>query len=261
MIQFCPLASGSKGNSIFVQLDDVSFLVDAGISRKQISIRLEKLGKKLSDIDAILVTHDHWDHIAALKLLNTKDSIPIFCNKENAIAINRILDFIPRCKIFTSNVPFIFRGVYIMPFSVLHDSPDPVGFRIEYKNFKLAICTYIGSITNKVQKSLSNLDLLYIEANHDPDLVRNSKSRPESSKRRILSSVGHLSNRDCSILLEKIYHPNLMAVYLAHLSAECNSLDLVDRDVKSKFPSLNFHISEQDLISHISLFKNATIDV
>ena len=259
MIRFCPLASGSKGNSIFVELDDVCLLIDAGISRKQISIRLAELGKQLSDIDAVLVTHDHWDHIAALKLLNTKDSIPIFCNKANAIAINRILDFVPRCKIFTSNVPFIFRDIYISPFSVLHDSPDPVGFRIEYKNFKLALCTDIGSITNKVQKSLTNLDLLYIEANHDPTMVMNSKSRPEKSKRRILSSVGHLSNKDCSLLLQKIEHPNLSSIYLAHLSSECNSLDIVAKDVQNKFPSIKFHIAKQDLISDISTFRNISL--
>ncbi len=222
MIGFCPLASGSKGNALYLGTDKTKILIDAGLSGKQIRERLLQIGVALEEIDAILITHEHGDHIEGLKILSAKMGISVFANMETAKGIYQSLHFLPTFKIFSTNESFSFRDLTIFPFSVQHDTPDPVGFVIEACGKKIGICSDLGFVTSLLKKNLSGLDYLYIEANHEPSMVMAS-NRSSLHKQRVLGRQGHLSNEESAELIASVWHPKLKHVYLAHLSQECNS--------------------------------------
>lgn len=219
---FCPLASGSKGNCIYIGTDRTKLLIDAGISAKSLQKRLEEIQVDIKEIDAILVTHEHTDHILGLKTLAYKMQIPILANHETARGIVETFSECPKFKIFSTGESFEFADVEIHPFSIPHDTLDPVGFTIRFNDLKLGFCTDLGFATSLVQHQLSHCDYLYLEANHQISMVHAS-SRPMVYKQRVLSRSGHLSNEACGNLLAKIFHPKLKHVHLAHLSSECNS--------------------------------------
>jgi len=222
MITFCPLASGSKGNCLFLGTPKVNILIDAGISAKAISAHLEKLGSSIDSIAAIIITHEHSDHISGLKRLAFKYQIPIIANYQTAESIVESLGECPRFYIFTTDEEFEFCGLKISPFTIPHDGVDPIGLTIETNGTKIGICTDAGFITPSLIHNLKECDVLCIEANHQPELVLAS-SRPEIYKRRVLSKTGHLSNIEAARLLKEVAHPNLQHVYLAHLSEESNT--------------------------------------
>jgi phosphoribosyl 1,2-cyclic phosphodiesterase len=222
MIGFCPLASGSKGNAIYLGTKETKILIDAGISYKQLQLRLSEIGVDVADIEAVLITHEHMDHIAGLKTLCTHSKVCVISNAETAKGIYQNLQFLPRFKIFTTGEAFEFKDLRIHPFSVQHDTLDPVGFVIETQNLKLGFCTDLGYVTSLVVSHLQGCDYLYLEANHEPESVYAS-NRSYIYKQRVLSRQGHLSNQESSNLLLSVMHKNLKHVHLAHLSSECNS--------------------------------------
>ncbi|MDE3046327.1 MAG: MBL fold metallo-hydrolase [Verrucomicrobiota bacterium] len=222
MIGFCPLASGSKGNAIYVGTKETRLLIDAGISVKALTARLAQIDVPLTSIQAILVTHEHTDHIAGLALLAQKLNVPILANVETAKGIIAALGVRPRFKIFATDEPFCFGDFEIHPFSVPHDTMDPVAFVIRANGLKIGVCADLGHVTSMIRKHLENCDYLYIEANHQPSMVHAS-ARPQVYKTRVLGRQGHLSNQECAELLKAIYHPGLKHIHLAHLSSECNT--------------------------------------
>lgn len=219
---FCPLASGSKGNSIYVGTGQTKILIDAGISVRSLTARLAEINVDIADIDAILVTHEHVDHIAGLKILACKMGIPVYANSETAKGIVDYLHDRPKFKIFSTGESFEFGDLEIHPFSIQHDTLDPVAFTVKTGGLKLGFCSDIGFVTTLVQNQLQNCDYLYVEANHQVSMVHAS-SRPMIYKQRVLSRLGHLSNDSCGELLSTVAHDNLKHVHLAHLSSECNS--------------------------------------
>lgn len=221
-IKFCPLASGSKGNCLYLGTDQTKILIDAGISRKSTLEKLSSLGITLDEIDAILISHDHTDHIAGLKLLAYRHNIPILANAETAKGILQQFGPGAKFKIFTTGEPFSFGDLEIVPFTVPHDTLDPVMFTIKTPEHKFGICSDLGFATSLVKAHLRHCDYLYLEANHEPDWVM-ACSRPQSYKDRVLSRTGHLSNTACGHLLRELATATLKHIYLAHLSSECNS--------------------------------------
>lgn len=252
MIGFCPLASGSKGNCLFFGTDRVKILIDAGISLKATSARLADIGVDLSEIDAIFITHDHGDHIAGLKPLISKYSIPVFANHETAKGILDTIDIMPKFKIFSTGETFEYLGLEIHPFSVPHDTLDPVAFTIHTDSHKFGICADLGYVTSGVKRNLQHCDYLYLEANHQVSMVH-ACSRPQVYKQRVLGKNGHLSNEACGHLLQEIAHDNLKHVHLAHLSSECNThetcLTTVTEMLDSSGISLNLSIAYQEKTS------------
>ncbi len=225
MIGFCPLASGSKGNSIFVGTKETRVLIDAGISGMQTMERLAEIGVPIDTIQAILITHEHSDHIKGLPFLAERLKVPILANAQTAKAIAAALGMKPRFKIFSTGESFEFGDLKIHPFSIPHDTLDPVAFTVETRFLKVGFCTDLGYATSLVKKQLERCDYLYLESNHQPSMVHAS-SRPESLKARIMGKQGHLSNEACAKLLIAVWHEGLKHVHLAHLSQECNSPDL-----------------------------------
>ena len=254
---FCPLASGSKGNSIYLGTGQVKILIDAGLSRRAIERRLADIDVDLADIDAILVTHDHHDHIQGLKMLALRMGSPVFANAETAKGIVHSLKDCPKFKIFSTGETFEYGDLEIHPFSIQHDTLDPVAFSIRTGGVKMGFCADLGFATTLVTKQLQGCDYLYIEANHDPELVRQC-ARPQVYKSRVLGRSGHLSNQACAQLLTEVYHDELKHVHLAHLSSECNRPELALETVRCALEPFNSSlpvcIAEQDCVSPAVVF-------
>lgn len=235
---FCPLASGSKGNSIFVGTKQTRILIDAGISTSMIEERLGEIGVKADTIQAILITHEHVDHIRGLSVFCERYGIPVLANAETAKGIYAALSMRPRFKIFTTGEPFQFGDLEIEPFSIPHDTLDPVAFLVRTASHKIGFCTDLGHVTSLIRKSLEKCDYLYLEANHEPSMVH-ACNRPQVYKQRVLGKQGHLSNSDSGALLSAVWHEGLKHVHLAHLSSECNSAEVALRVVRETLAAKN----------------------
>lgn len=249
---FCPLASGSKGNCIYLGTDQTKILIDAGLSAKAITNKLQQINVDIGDIDAILVTHEHSDHIQGLKVLAYRLGIPVLANTDTAKGIVDHFHDCPKFKIFSTGETFEFGDLEIHPFSIQHDTMDPVAFTIRTASMKLGFCTDLGFVTSLVTKQLQNCDYLYLEANHQPSMVHAS-SRPMVYKQRVLGRTGHLSNEACGNLLVDIAHSGLKHIHLAHLSSECNSpevaLNVIREILAGKGISLDMCVAPQEMIS------------
>lgn len=257
MYGFCPLASGSKGNAIFIGTKSTRILIDAGMSASVLINRLNEIGIELDTIDAILITHEHSDHVAGLPALSQKGKFSVLANAETAKGIFNAYAIRPRFKIFTTGEPFVVGDLEIEPFSVPHDTLDPVAFTIRMSGLKMGFCADLGHATSLVKKHLERCDYLYLEANHQPSMVHSS-NRPEYLKKRILGKQGHLSNQDCGELLGAIYHSGLKHVHLAHLSRECNTEEVALQTVRGilerEQKELPLAIAYQDKVSKSILF-------
>ena len=260
MIGFCPLASGSKGNCIYLGTPHTKILIDAGLSTKAIKNKLSEIDVDVADIDAILITHEHSDHITGLRVLAYKMGIPVIANSETAKGIAEYFKGSTKFKIFATGESFEFMDLEIHPFSILHDTPDPVAFTIQNGSCKMGFCADLGFATSLVEQRLKNCDYLYLEANHQPSMVH-ACSRPMVYKQRVLGRHGHLSNENSGKLLSKIYHPNLKKVYLAHLSEECNNkevaLSVVRNEIEDK--ELEIVIAHQEKVSCPTLLDNLLV--
>lgn len=245
---FCPLASGSKGNCLYFETKQTKLLIDAGLSAKQIALRLKQIERSLEEIDAIIVTHEHTDHIAGIKRVCQLHNIPIFSNTETAKGIYANFQTELKFKIFTTGEPFLFRDCEILPFSVQHDTLDPVALRIDYEGKRFGICTDTGIVTTQMMQLMKECDYLLVEANHQPSMVH-ACSRPSVYKRRVLGRQGHLSNEECLKLLRAIQNPKLKHIFLAHLSEECNHPDLALKMIQEEFPKIPVSIAYQEKIS------------
>lgn len=261
---FCPLASGSKGNCIYFGTKNTKILIDAGISAKAVQTRLAEINVDLADIDAILISHEHTDHIQGLKTLAYKYGIPVLANQETAKGIVEVFRECPKFKIFCTGETFEFGDLQIHPFSIQHDTLDPVAFTIRTDALKLGFCTDLGFVTSLVQVQLQECDYLYVEANHQPSMVHAS-ARPMIYKQRVLSRSGHLSNDACGQLLCHVFNPKLKHVHLAHLSSECNSPEtarqVVSEHLTAKNLSVDISIAYQDRISKPIYFSEACSSV
>ena len=218
---FCPLASGSKGNCLYLGTEHTKLLIDVGISFKAVKERLEEIAVPIHAIDAVLISHEHTDHIRGVQKLCSDLNIPLLSNGETAKALTKLFESKLHFKIFSTGESFEFGDIKIHPFTIQHDTLDPVAFTFHLLGMKIGICTDLGFVTTLVKAHLQNCDYLYLEANHEPSMVH-ACSRPPFYKQRVLGRQGHLSNEMCAKLLKEIKHPQLKHVYLAHLSSECN---------------------------------------
>jgi len=261
---FCPLASGSKGNAIFIGTHQTKVLIDAGISTRMLTKRLEEINVDLSDIDAVIVTHEHSDHVRGLGILGCKMGFPIFANSDTAKAIYEAFGQGLKFKIFSTGEVFEFGDLQFDPFSVQHDAIDPVGFTVQMSSVKLGICADLGFATPLVINKLQDCDFLYLESNHQVEMVH-ACPRPAVYKKRVLGRLGHLSNDQCAELLRALLNPKLKHVHLAHLSTECNSPDLAKKIILEMLENENakveVSIAHQEKVSRKILLEtvNETI--
>ncbi len=227
----CVLASGSSGNCVYVGTETTRILIDAGLSGRETSARLGALDVELSEINAICVTHEHSDHKASLGIISRNHGIPVYANKGtlDAIETDSRMHGI-KWNIFTTGQSFDIGDLTIEPFSVPHDSYEPVGYIVRAGQVKAGIVTDMGMATTLIRERLKDCDVAIIESNHDEELLRASE-RPWSIKQRIAGRQGHLSNKQAAELISEITGPKLKTVFLAHLSSDCNDQHLAIKEV------------------------------
>lgn len=217
---------------MYVASEQTHILVDAGLSGRETLRRLEGIGVEADALQAVCVTHEHDDHRAALRVLHRRHGLALYANAGTVEAMERNARMQGlEWNVFTTGVPFQIGDLTIEPFSVPHDSYDPVGFVIANGDRRVGVVTDMGIVTELIRERLRPCHALVIEANHDEDLLR-AANRPWALKQRIAGRQGHLSNRQAGELLAEIAAEHLQAVFLAHLSAECNRPDLALRTVR-----------------------------
>lgn len=217
----CVLASGSKGNAIYISDGFSAILVDAGLSGIEIKRRLKSRGLNPNDLDAILVTHEHSDHIQAVGVLSRQLKLPVYLNRkiEKKTAIGNSFHEI---RTFQCGSAFQINNLVVHPFAISHDAANPVGFTIGQNGKRIGLATDLGTITPLLKANLKDCHLLIIEANHDSDMLANGPY-PWPLKQRIQSRIGHLSNEQSKNLLMALQHRGLEHVILAHLSETNNT--------------------------------------
>ena len=234
-MRLCSIASGSSGNCIYVGSETTHLLVDIGISGKKAESGLHELDLTGRDIDGILITHEHADHIQGLGVIARKYEIPIYATPGT---IEAIKSYKPLGKLeedifrpVKEDEKFVIKDLTINPMKISHDAAQPVGYRISYGSRKVAICTDLGTYNEYTVESLRGMDALLLEANHDINMLQVGPY-PYYLKQRILGDRGHLSNENSGRLLCRILHDNLKAVLLGHLSKENNLPELAYESVR-----------------------------
>ena len=216
------LASSSKGNAILISDASTSILVDAGLSGKQIEQRLESVGFPPENLDAILVSHEHSDHILGVGVLSRRYKLPVYISTKTLTTASKQLGKLHSKHLFECGKRFTIGKLAIHPFSVSHDAKDPACFTIKQNGLKIGIATDLGLSTSVVREHLKGCNMLVLEANHDPVMLEEGPY-PWPLKQRITSRTGHLSNEDAKKLLEEVKHDGLTHVILAHLSETNNT--------------------------------------
>jgi phosphoribosyl 1,2-cyclic phosphodiesterase len=246
-VQLTILGSGSSGNCAYLETDDVRLLIDAGLSARQIRQRLLGIGRAPENLSGILITHEHSDHTQALAVLAARLNIPVFCNRltKEAIEIQfpeERFDF----RLFATGGSFEIGDLSVDSFSVPHDAYDPVGFLIRTAMGNLGFLTDLGHATKLVIERVRPSHVLVLEANHDVKLLQDDTRRPWSTKQRILSRHGHLSNEAAALVAGEILTAELHHVFLGHLSSDCNRPELAHRVVSDQLAYLGgTHVSVQ----------------
>lgn len=229
------IASGSSGNCIYVGTDSTHILVDAGISCKRIEQGLNEVGIKGSELNAVVITHEHSDHVKGLGVLARKYGIPVYATRETLeeIAGMKYLGEYPK-ELFHPVLPdvqFEVGDMQLLPFSIDHDAADPVAYRVMGGRRQIAVATDMGHYDQYIIEHLQGLDAILLESNHDVNMLQTGPY-PYYLKQRILSDHGHLSNENAGRLLNHILHDHLKQILLGHLSKENNYEALAYETVK-----------------------------
>lgn len=261
MLQLCSLASGSSGNCIYIGSENTHILVDAGLSGKRIKAGLDSIVVDPYNLHAILVTHEHSDHISGLGVMIRRYKIPLYLTKKTWQAIKKydkigiidenLVHFIEADKGFQLN------DLTIMPFKTSHDAADSVCFTFSHAiHGKIGFATDLGVYNDYILSHLRDSTILYIEANHDIKMLE-AGSYPYYLKQRILSDLGHLSNEVSTKLISDVIHDQLKYIILAHLSGENNHPDiaylevrnLLDYYYQNKFQHIELSVAKRDTYS------------
>ena len=232
------LASGSGGNCAVVSAGSTHILLDAGISARRIRAGLAEQRLDIRNISALFITHAHNDHIAGLCVLSRQCALPVFASPETAVILRRTVpECIPRLQELvpgeTAEIP---GGVFVTPFSTVHDIPGSVGYVINDGKMRFGLCTDLGCVTDEVFEALCGVKAAVIEANHDEEMLRRGPY-PYALKQRILSDRGHLSNAVSGALVSELARFGAEQILLGHLSRENNRPELALETVRAMTPA------------------------
>lgn len=230
-MRVCNLASGSKGNCTYVEGDDARLLVDIGVSAKYVEDNLRDMGVEPSSIQAVLITHEHSDHIKGVVTFAKKYSVPIMCAQ---VLKDCLMVQLSGCEHLISayNSNFEINGLTIVPFPLSHDSVACFGYRIIEGDASVSIVTDLGYCPDSVFKIIKSSAVVYLEANYDPEMMF-ACNYPPFLKKRIMSNRGHLSNADCAVVAEKLAYTGTRQIVLAHISENSNTQFLAYNTVKN----------------------------
>lgn len=218
----CVLASGSRGNAIYMEAGDTAVLFDAGLSGAEIERRMRSRRIEPDRLNAIVVSHEHSDHIRGVGVLARRYDLPVYSSDGTMKAAEKQLGRIDTHHNFECGSAFDIKNLSIHPFSISHDATDPAGFIVSANGSKVGIATDLGIATGMVKTHLKTCSMLIIEANHDIEMLENGPY-PWPLKQRIKSRTGHLSNESARALVAEILHDDLKHLVLAHLSETNNT--------------------------------------
>lgn len=239
------LASGSGGNCAYLESETTRILVDAGLSARQIEERLSSIGKTAANLHAILLTHEHADHIQGLRVLSSRFRIPIYSNRMTREAVLDIFNSMPAQKtgslewrVFENGQRFVAGDFDIEPFTIPHDATDPVGFLLHHGTHSICFMTDLGHVNQMILSKAKQATTLLLETNYDVRLLQDHPQRPWSLKQRIAGRHGHLSNDDAAAALGVIMSDRLRHVYCSHISQDCNRPEIAERTIQGKLKAL-----------------------
>jgi phosphoribosyl 1,2-cyclic phosphodiesterase len=229
------LASGSRGNSAVIQTSKTKILVDAGISCRETFKRMKALSEDPRTLTAVLITHEHCDHVYGLLTLSKKLRIPVFmtgathqCWSRSMRDKNGVRPQVEKLEVFASGRRFQIGDIEVMPFTIPHDAADPVGFTFRAEGVKIGYATDLGYVPASVRDHLRGCEVLVVESNHDVEMLRVGPY-PWSVKQRVMSRVGHLSNDALAQFFTNDYDGEAAFVVLAHLSEHNNHPEIARR--------------------------------
>lgn len=257
-MRFCVLGSGSKGNATYLESGETRILIDAGMSGIELQRRLATIGVELLEIDVILVTHEHNDHVHGVGVLSRRAKIPVYANPATFSAASRIVGKLSSFNEFETGASFQIRNLEIHPFSISHDAQDPVGFRISDGRVSFGYCTDTGKVSQLIRHRLASCKGLVLESNHDIEMLQNG-TYPPYLKQRIRSNQGHLDNEEASLFLKELLHEKLEHVVLAHLSEENNDPEIayhaamaaLDNNPDCKEMDLRISVADQKSVGEL----------
>jgi phosphoribosyl 1,2-cyclic phosphodiesterase len=255
-MRFCILGSGSSGNAALLVTENARILVDAGFSARKLRELLAGAGESLERIDAVFLTHEHGDHAGGIEGLKKFPQLRIFANAPTARAVQAGLTYRPAWQVFETGARFRFRDLEVESFAVPHDAQEPVGFRFTSGHDgdlfaprrSLAWLTDLGHAPQNVRECIRECDVVVVESNHCPEMLKADLRRPWPTKQRIGGRHGHLSNAAARELLGTVASPRWRRVYLTHLSRDCNSraaVELAFAEVRGALSTCEFAIVEQ----------------
>ena len=234
-------ASGSSGNCLLLKDQNTALLIDAGISMRRIARGLSGAGLTPGELDGVLITHEHSDHISGLGSLVKKFSVPVYAPHT---ILNRLCGMLPELTDHVRCIPtgqsFSLKDLSVYAFRTPHDTDESVGYRVGGSGV-FALATDMGHVTEDVFTGLSGADTVLVEANHDTDLLRDGRY-PVYLKKRILSPRGHLSNADCAVLVRRLYDSGTRCFVLGHLSRENNTPALAAETVRRALEGCSFDL-------------------
>ena len=250
MFLFASLGSGSEGNSFLIKTDKTIFMVDCGFNYKETENRLSELGLTFSDINHILITHEHEDHMRAIKMIIKKEKIQISCSYGTAKKIG----IVDEVNIINPGDILVDNDIQVEVVPVPHDAREPCHYVFKKDTLKIGIITDFGSLTPKIIESYSNLNYLVVEANHDANLLMKS-SYPTSLKNRIFGKLGHANNDLTFDLISQIKKDKLKKIIFCHLSKQNNQKEIIKHTVKEYFDKFQCEFISQENIFNWSEIK------
>lgn len=244
-MKFSVLASGSTGNSIYVENEQHAFIVDAGLTGKKMEALLAQIDRDAKKLSGILVTHEHSDHIKGVGVLARKHHIPVFANAKTWDAMSASVGTIPLDQRFEWKTDELktFGGLDIQSFAVSHDAAEPMFYTFHEDGRKLVVMTDTGYVSDRMKGFISTADAYVFESNHDVSMLQMGPY-PWKIKRRILSDVGHVSNEDAAVAMSEVVAEKETQIYLAHLSKDNNMKELARMSVSQTLESCGIRAGE-----------------
>ncbi|MBI2424496.1 MAG: MBL fold metallo-hydrolase [Candidatus Hydrogenedentes bacterium] len=222
MLEFSLLSSGSSGNATLISSGSAKILIDNGLSYKQLNERAARVGVSLEELSAVLITHEHSDHVNGCGVLQRKTGVPIYMTAATQRHLPLSVGKLDPVRTFEAGDRFEIGDLSIHSFSVAHDAVDPVSFTVESNGAKFGLATDLGHISHLVRQRLAHSHALVLESNYCPEMLRLGEY-PAQVQQRIRGRLGHLSNQDMSSLLDDLMHDSLQTVVLVHISQNNNS--------------------------------------
>lgn len=237
-MRFSVLASGSSGNAVYVETDEHTFLVDAGLSGRKMEELLVSIDRSMKKLSGILVTHEHSDHIKGLGVLARKYNVPIYANAKTWMAMEHLIGKISIDQKYHFDMESVktFGTLDIQSFAVSHDAADPMFYVFHENGRKLVLITDTGYVSDRMKGYIKGGDSYVFESNHDVGMLQMCRY-PWSIKRRILSDVGHVSNEDAAVAMSEVVEQKPTRIYLSHLSKDNNMKDLARMSVTQTLES------------------------